>query len=184
MALTGCSSIDPKKSNRLFSTSIFTRLICSMTASGSLRFWTGRRLMWAIAMRIVPWLKCSWIACKLNERDSVARFNFWGGRLFLRAGYRSGYEKAHQLNPHRLAYYSGWAALRRLCTYGAWLTAGPGELGSKPASLGNLTQAHLDSFCRHFERHTGVPAHLRAAADAKCKVLPANSVVAGSAILD
>jgi aminoglycoside phosphotransferase (APT) family kinase protein len=122
--------------------------------------------------------------CMQIERPGLwARLNFWGGRLLLRAGYRAGYEKSYPLNPDRLAYYSGWASLRRLCMYGAWLKAGPGEFGSKPASLGKLTQAHIDSFCQHFERHTGEVAHLDARSCLRETPHPDKSIVASSPIL-
>jgi aminoglycoside phosphotransferase (APT) family kinase protein len=99
--------------------------------------------------------------CMQIERKGLwARFNFWGGRLLLRSGYLAGYRRSLQLRNELLPYYLAWASLRRLCTYGAWLQAGPEAFGTKPASLGNLTQTHVNCFCRYFERYSGIPARL------------------------
>jgi aminoglycoside phosphotransferase (APT) family kinase protein len=122
--------------------------------------------------------------CMQIERPTWwERFNYWGGRLLLRRGYQAAYEQHLQLNPVTLNYYSAWAAFRRLCIYGAWLTSGPAAHGSKPASLGNLTQAHIDSFSRYFAEHTGVTITLRMKNGSLATAVADKSIVASPAIL-
>src|SRR5262249_39691984 len=61
------------------------------------------------------------------------------GRFFLRRWYLRAYRWQRPLDASKLAYYRAWAAFRRLCTYGAWLSEGPRVTGSKPSSLRHLT---------------------------------------------
>ena len=110
------------------------------------------------------------------------RFNFWGGRLLLRHGYLAAYQRRLPLDPSVLGYYSAWASLRRLCTYCTWLRAGPAAFGSKPASLGKITQSHVDRFCQYFEQHTGVGVSVPIHKFSRTAVLPSESTGASRAI--
>ncbi len=121
---------------------------------------------------------------QIEQTGWWARFNYWGGRYFLRTGYLAAYRRHLRLNPDTLAYYSSWATLRRLCTYGAWLKAGPAACGTKPVSLRKLTQAHVDGFCRYFEHHTGVAVALQIDEHATARPGRVNSTVASQAFLD
>jgi aminoglycoside phosphotransferase (APT) family kinase protein len=103
-------------------------------------------------------------------------FNFWGGRVLLRSGYIAGYRRCLPLDSDRLAYYCAWAALRRLCMYGACLKIRTTISWWKPASLGNLSQEHIDSFCRYFKRVTGVPITLSVSATTPAPAARDNSV--------
>ena len=80
----------------------------------------------------------------------------WVGRRLLRWLYLLAYRRRRPLDPAKLAYYRGWAALRRVCSYGIWLHASPRVTGSKPSSLWHLTPSHLHSLCRYFHKWTGV----------------------------
>ncbi len=121
---------------------------------------------------------------QIDQTGWWPRFNYWGGRYLLCAGYLAAYCRHLQLNPVTLAYYSAWAALRRLCIYGAWLKAGPAAYGTKPASLGKLTQAHVDRFCRYFEHHTGVAIALQVDENIPAKLVRANPTLASQAFFD
>lgn len=122
--------------------------------------------------------------CMQIERPTLwEQFNFWGGRLLLRQGYETAYEEHLELNHETLSYYSAWAAFRRLCTYGAWFKAGPAALGTKPASLGNITDEHIESFCRYFEQHSGVPTALGRHKAPQLQSGTSKSIMASHAIL-
>jgi aminoglycoside phosphotransferase (APT) family kinase protein len=110
------------------------------------------------------------------------RFNFWGGRLLLRHGYLAAYQRRFPLDTSLLGYYSAWASLGRLCTYCSWLRAGPAAFGSKPASLGKITQSHVDRFCQYFEEHTGVGVSIPIHKFSRTPGLPSESTVASQAI--
>ena len=58
----------------------------------------------------------------------------WVGRHLLRWQYLLGYRMRRPLDPGKLAYYRGLAALRRICTYATWLRAGPRASGYKPST--------------------------------------------------
>jgi aminoglycoside phosphotransferase (APT) family kinase protein len=91
----------------------------------------------------------------LRERVSVR-----AGRFFFRRWYLRAYRRLMPLDPALLAYYQPWAALRRLCSCGRWLHAGPRSTGSKPTVLRYLRPWHQEALRNYFRKWTGVRAGL------------------------
>ena len=84
----------------------------------------------------------------------------WIGRALLWQGYLHAYRRQLPVDKGKLAYYIAWASLRRLCSYGRWLTAGPTSTGSKPTSLRYLGPKRLQSLRRCFQQWTGITVQM------------------------
>lgn len=78
------------------------------------------------------------------------------GRTYLRRAYVRAYRRRALLDRGLLTYYQAFAALRRLCAYGRWLSAGPTATGSKPSSVEHLRPEHLERLVDYFRSRTGV----------------------------
>lgn len=99
--------------------------------------------------------------CMPGARDSAyARLAVSAGRTWFRRWYLRSYRWRTRLEPCKLAYYRAWAALRRLCAYGRWLSVGPSATGSKPTSIGYLTSAHIRVLEQYFRKWSGVGVRL------------------------
>src|SRR5262249_39221570 len=97
---------------------------------------------------------------QLKPQWWLERAGLWIGRIMLRQRYLRAYRRRIRLNLGTLAYYRAWAALRRLGADGRWLDAGPSSTGAKPTTVRNLTQEHINIFCRYFEKWSGVRVSL------------------------
>lgn len=82
------------------------------------------------------------------------------GRWMLCNRYLRAYRRLLPLDKDRLCYFVAWAALRRLCRYGAWLRVGPWVTGSKSSSLRHLTPARVASLLRAFGQQTNLAVEL------------------------
>src|SRR5207248_6129935 len=96
------------------------------------------------------------------------------GRWILHGLYLHACRSRLALDDHKLVYYQALAVLRRLARYGRCLGAGPQVLGVKPALTRHLRREHLEVWCRHFRRLTGVGVHLEADV---CAVRPTEAVL-------
>jgi aminoglycoside phosphotransferase (APT) family kinase protein len=79
------------------------------------------------------------------------RFLALEARPMLRRRYLRAYRRRMPLDRGKLAYYTAWAAFRRLSTWGIWLHGTPRLTGSKPSSLQyvNADRVNLLRDCFH-----------------------------------
>jgi aminoglycoside phosphotransferase (APT) family kinase protein len=84
----------------------------------------------------------------------------WVGRHLLHWQYLLGYRLHRPLDPGKLAYYRGLAALHRICSYATWLRAGARASGYKPSSRWQLCPSHLQRLLTYFRQWTGVSVNL------------------------
>ena len=82
------------------------------------------------------------------------------GRPFFVRRYLRAYREHFPIDTKKLAYYRAWAALRRLCRYGKWLTAGAACATCKPCAIQHITRSDLASLETYFRRWTGVRVRL------------------------
>jgi aminoglycoside phosphotransferase (APT) family kinase protein len=96
----------------------------------------------------------------LEGLTTVHRLASLIGRSMLRRRYLRAYRRFFPVEEGRLRYFKAWAALQRLCRWGAWLRAGPSITGSKSAVMRFVTPKHIAVLERHFRGQTGVALRL------------------------
>jgi aminoglycoside phosphotransferase (APT) family kinase protein len=82
------------------------------------------------------------------------------GRLLFSTAYLSAYRKLLEVDDELLSYYCAFAALRRLCHYGKWLSVGPTMDGRKPCAIAHLQPDHFHVLERYFQKWSQVAVAL------------------------
>jgi aminoglycoside phosphotransferase (APT) family kinase protein len=98
--------------------------------------------------------------CTAGDPNLWERVGLPLARALVTHWYLSSYRKRMPLDPDKLAYYQGFAALKRLCGYGRWLRASPLSTGCKPASLRYLNPRHLETLQNFFRNRSGAAVSL------------------------
>ncbi len=84
------------------------------------------------------------------------RLAAWEARPMLRRRYLRAYRRRRPLDRGKLAYYTAWAAFRRLVTWGIWLHGTPHLTGSKLSSLHYVKADRVNLLRDCFHRWAGV----------------------------
>jgi aminoglycoside phosphotransferase (APT) family kinase protein len=90
----------------------------------------------------------------------LAQLRVAAGRPFFVRRYLRAYREHFPIDTKKLAYYRAWAALRRLCRYGKWLSAGEACGTCKPCAIQLIKRSDLASLETYFRRWTGVRVRL------------------------
>jgi aminoglycoside phosphotransferase (APT) family kinase protein len=114
---------------------------------------------------------------RVDDSPPWERLVFPIGRGMTRWGYTAAYRRLAPLDPARLHYYRGWAALRRLHLYGRWLFDGPQVTGCKPGVRRRLRPQLIARLEEYFRKTTGVSVRLGQPPAAARVMLPCAEVV-------